>query len=68
MAGLVNDPAKYKWSSYLDYITQTHGSIITGQDIILGQFKNKSDYKGFVESSYKIIKEKKDLEEYLLDI
>jgi len=67
VAGLVNDPAKYKWSSYLDYITQTHGSIITGQDIILGQFKNKSDYKGFVESSYKIIKEKKDLEEYLLD-
>jgi REP element-mobilizing transposase RayT len=67
VAGLINDPAKYKWSSYADYINDTPGTIIQEQDLIMGQFKSKAEYINFVNSSYKIIKDKKELEDHLLD-
>ncbi len=73
VGGLTENLGDYYWSSYPEYIGKYGG--ICDKEIILSQFSNQSgddktgarSYESFVESSYKIIKEKKELEHLLLD-
>lgn len=41
----------FPWSSYQDYVKENRWSEILKTEIILGQFKNKKEYKDFVETS-----------------
>lgn len=63
VAGLVDKPEDYKWSSYREFIKGERG--ICDKEIILSQFKSIDDYKKFVDSSFEIIKSRKDLEKDL---
>ena len=65
VAGLVSKPEDYKWSSYGEFVKGDNG--LCDKEIITSQFKSTNDYKKFVESSFEIIKNKKDLEDLLLD-
>jgi len=51
------------WPEYLGKVNQG----ICNKEIILGQFKNASEYKEFVESNALYLKEKKEAEKYLLE-
>jgi len=66
VAGLVKGLKNWQWSNYLDYIDARKGDMCD-IDVILGQFKNISEYADFVDSSFSLIKERKDLEELFLD-
>lgn len=66
VAGLVKNISDYEWSSYPDHIDSRKDDLCN-KSVILDQFKNLREYKEFVESTYEIIKEKKDLEKLLLD-
>lgn len=66
-SGLVEKTENYKWGSYQDYIDLSRGLIKCDKKIILDQFKTVSVYRDFVESSYEVIKKRKDLECLLLD-
>ena len=57
-AGLVKKLSNYPWSSYNDYVSEQEGDLCE-DDIIMSQFKNKNDYKKFVEESGQLILEKK---------
>lgn len=46
-AGIVDKPEFYKWSSYLDYISNTKG--LSTPDKVIELFPNKEGYKHFVE-------------------
>ncbi len=52
-------------SSWDEYIKNTDN--FCGKSIILGQFKNISEYKIFAENSLNSIKERKDMEKLLLE-
>ena len=70
IAELVNDLEKYRWSSYNDYIG-TGDSRLCDLSIVMEQFKDKNDFKKFVESSYGLIRnrkiEEKIEQEFLMD-
>jgi REP element-mobilizing transposase RayT len=65
VAGLIKNPADYKWSSFK--LMGDSKSLIKDYEIILEQFKNLNDYHKFVNSSFNLIKEKKEIEHLLLD-
>lgn len=71
VAELVNNLVEYKWSSYPQFIREIGG--LCNPSIILEfldsgpQETPVSVYQKLVESSFEIIKEKKDLEKLLLD-
>ena len=67
LAGLVKTPTDYKWSSYSDFVGPNRRLINCDMAIIREQFNDPRDYQNFVESSFNIIKEKKDLEHLLID-
>ena len=68
VAGLVKNITGYPWSSHKEFVGGDIGiGTLCEKDIIMEQFKNKNDFSDFVDSSFKIIKEKKDLEHLLLD-
>ena len=67
VAGLVSNSSDYNWSSYSDFVGLNRGPIKCNREIILEQFANPKDYYDFVDSSAEIIKERKDLESFLLD-
>ena len=67
VAGLVKDLKDYPWSSYLDFL-EKRGDGICDKEIILSQFKNIADFENFIEDSYDIIKDKKSLDRFLLDV
>lgn len=52
------NPEKYKWSSYQDYLKENRWGELLKTEIISGQFKNKDEYKDWVRESGA-----KDLEE-----
>ena len=55
-------------SSWGEYVGNNFGDFnFCKKDIILGQFKNKEEYKDFAEESLKIIREKKEIEKLLLE-
>ena len=61
-AGIVENLEKYKWSSFLEYIGLSKG--ICKKDIILGQYKNRSEYL----SHFKNLKEKEQVQNNLIGI
>lgn len=67
VANIVIKADEYQWSSYAHYLGNRTDTIIKGDTLILDQFKTKNDYRKFVDDSYKIIKDKKDLENILID-
>lgn len=67
VAGLINSPADYKWSSYADYTGSSGGLILCDKKIVLGQFSGVKEYSSFVEESYEIIKSKKQEQNLFLD-
>lgn len=67
VAGLVNDPADYQWSSYGDFLS-LRADELCEKEIVIDQFGSIQEYKKFVDSSYKIIKQRKDMEAFLLDL
>lgn len=72
VGGLVEVLSDYKWSSYSEYISGNN--FLCDDKIILSQFERSQlnsskpvDYKKFVDSSYEIIKQRKDIHDLLLD-
>lgn len=65
VAGVAWDLGQWKWSSYPEYAEGKEG--VCGKDVILGQYKDKVEYKNFVESSYDAIRKKGLIEHILLD-
>lgn len=65
VAGLVTDLNKYQWSSYGEFLYNRKGLCEKG--IILEQFKNDKEFQQFTETSYEIIKEKKNVENIFFD-
>jgi len=49
--GWKNKEHEYVWSSYQDYIGENRWSELLKTDIVLDQFKNKNEYKNFIETS-----------------
>ena len=67
VAQITKNAEGYNWSSYAHYLGKRKDNIVRGEETVLSQFKNKADYKKFVEESYQIIKDRKDLEHLLID-
>ena len=57
---------EWPYSSYLDYIRKRNGKICN-KNAILSQFRSSDDYEKFVEKNSLHVKEKKELEKYLLE-
>ena len=76
VADLVRKAEDYKWSSYMDYLDLRKGTLCD-KKIILAQFSDSESsedsesgikrYKEFVEMASVEIKNRKDLEKYLVD-
>lgn len=66
VAGLVNSPARYRWSSYPEFINSGEENICEKR-IILSQFSNQGAYEKFMQGSAELIKKRKILEHLLLD-
>ena len=67
VAGIVKNIIDYRYSSYLDYIGISN-SKICDTSLLLGMFEDKiKDYKEFVDSSFELIKSKKEMKDLLLD-
>lgn len=64
--GLIPDASQYQWCSYPEYLGLSDLAICD-KNIILKQFKNLSDYQKSSEECFKYIKEKKDLQKYILE-
>ena len=62
---LGSSASKFSKSSWDEYINNKDG--FCEKDIILGQFKNLGEYKDFAESSLKDIRERKEMEKFLLE-
>ena len=56
----------WQYSSYLDYIGKRDGELCS-KEAILGQFKNKKEYGDFMEKTATYLKDKKEIQKYLLD-
>lgn len=50
VSGLVKKPEEYKWSSYLEYITQNPSVCSISIDEVLGLFSSPRKYQEFVEA------------------
>ena len=68
VAGLIKNPIDYKWSSFRLMGDGDKESLIRDYEIILEQFENLNDYHKFVNSSFNLIKEKKEIEHLFLDL
>jgi putative transposase len=56
----------WEYSSLLDYLGKRDNKLCN-KEVILGQFKNKSEYKEFVNKNSLYMKERKEEEKYLLE-
>ena len=56
----------WKFSSLLDYIGERNERICK-KELVLSQFRNKKDYEEFLNKNALHLKEKKELEKYLLE-
>jgi len=61
-----NKNDNWPYSSLPDYLGERKGKLIN-KEIILGQFKNIEEYKEFLENNALYMREKKELEKYLLE-
>jgi len=64
--GLTKDAANYKWCSYPEYLGQSPENICH-KDIIVKQFKDKEQFKNFMDDCIVTMKEKKELQKYLIE-
>ncbi|MFZ2522460.1 MAG: transposase [Minisyncoccia bacterium] len=46
-----NNPEKYEWSSYQDYVTENRWKEILKREVVLDQFEDKYEYYKFVKNS-----------------
>lgn len=65
VAGLVADVEKYPYSSYGNYIHPGHSGLCDN-NLVLGQFSTREQYRDFVEESYESIVNHKSAEGALL--
>ncbi|MFA4817625.1 MAG: transposase [Parcubacteria group bacterium] len=56
----------YKWCSFPEYIGEKKGGLCN-KEIILGQFKNKEEYKEYARTVAREMKNKKEMEKLLLE-
>jgi len=56
----------WKYSSWLDYVGKRNGNLCK-KELILNQFKNKKEYQEFVDKTSLYLKDKKEMEKYLLE-
>ncbi len=66
VAGLVENLSDWQWSSFADYTGERKGTLCK-KNILTEQFKEDLNYKDFVEDTFDLIKEKKEMEYLLLD-
>jgi len=64
--GLIKDAVNYKWCSYPEYLGESAENFCH-KDIIAKQFKDKEQFKGFMNDCIITMKEKKELQKYLID-
>lgn len=64
--GYNNENIYWQYSSLPDYLGIAKNNLVK-KDIIIGQFKNVEEYKNFVDANAEYMKNKKELEKYLLD-
>jgi len=64
--GLINKAENYPWCSYPDYLGQRNGALCH-KEIILNQFKNPIQYQETVKDWIPLMKEKKELQKYLIE-
>jgi REP element-mobilizing transposase RayT len=57
---------KWPYASYLDYIGKRNGKMCN-KETILNQFKDVEEYKEFINVNALYLKEKKEMEKYLLE-
>jgi REP element-mobilizing transposase RayT len=60
------DDFKWKYSSLLDYVERGKSEICETK-VILEKFKDKEDYRGFIQENALYMKEKKEEEKFLLE-
>ncbi len=64
--GYNQKPENWPYSSYLDYVGKRDGRLCQ-KNIILDQFKSKTDYEIFCRENMLYLKDKKETERYLLE-
>ena len=64
--GLINNASQYKWCSYPEYLNLDNKNFCQ-KDIILSQFKDKEHYIKAVNDCIVTMKEKKELQKYLIE-
>ncbi len=64
--GLILDVSKYQWCSYPEYLGLTDLAICN-KEVILSQYKDLEKFKKANEDCFRQMKEKKDLQRYILD-
>lgn len=62
---LGSEASKFSKSSWDEYVDNKDG--FCEKDIVLGQFKNSAEYKDFAESSLIGIRERKEMEKFLME-
>ena len=68
VAGLAHEPFQYQWSSYAAFIGTPGMDSLCDTTVILQQFSNVEAYRKFVDDSFTAIRERKDLERFLIDV
>ncbi|MFH1423480.1 MAG: transposase [Candidatus Nealsonbacteria bacterium] len=62
------EPAEfYKWASFKNFLNGERDGILGDIDIILSQFKDRQDYKNFINRVIQESRSKKEMEKYLLE-
>jgi len=56
----------WPYTSYLDYVGKRNGKLCN-KEVILNQFKDAEEYKKFINVNALYLKEKKEMEKYLLE-
>jgi putative transposase len=64
--GLIKDAANYIWCSYPEYLDLNNENFCH-KDIISKQFKDKEQFKSFMNDCIITMREKKELQKYLID-
>jgi len=64
--GLTKDASNYKWCSYPEYLGLSPKNFCH-KDMIIEQFKDKENFKSFMNDCILSMKEKKELQKYLID-
>ena len=64
--GLTKDAANYKWCSYPEYLGLSPKNFCH-KDMIIEQFKDKENFKSFMNDCILSMKEKKELQKFLID-